>query len=65
MTKILGAGELTKRLKIPYRKLSYLFESEKLRHEDFDIHAGRRAFNATGVEKVKRALKSINVKAKR
>ena len=54
---LLNTGEVLRVLKIPKHKLVYLFESRKLRREDFTtLGNGHRIYKESDLNKIKQAL---------
>lgn len=58
--RLLSVSEVLKVLNIPRHKLVYLFESRKLKPEEFlTLDNGHRVFRYNDLEKIKRALWEI------
>jgi hypothetical protein len=54
---LLNTGEVLRVLDIPKHKLVYLFESKKLRREDFlTLQNGQRVYQQSDLNKIKQAL---------
>jgi hypothetical protein len=54
---LLNTGEVLRVLNIPKHKLVYLFESRKLRREDFlTLQNGQRVYRQSDLNKIKKAL---------
>lgn len=61
--RLMSVSEVLKILNIPRHKLVYLFESKKLKPEEFlTLHNGHRVFRQSDIEKIKQALWDIGVK---
>lgn len=61
--RLLSVSEVLKTLNIPRHKLVYLFESRKLKSEDFlTLENGHRIFRYNDLEKIKRALWEVSAK---
>lgn len=58
--RLFSVSEVLKVLNIPRHKLVYLFESRKLKPEEFlTLDNGHRVFRYNDLEKIKRALWEI------
>lgn len=58
--RLLSVSEVLRILNIPRHKLVYLFESRKLKPEEFlTLDNGHRVFRYNDLEKIKRALWEI------
>jgi len=61
--ELLSVSAILKLLNIPRHKLIYLFESRKLKPEEFlTLDNGQRVFKKSDVEKIKRALWEVSQK---
>ncbi len=61
--KLLSASEVLKILDIAKHKLDYLFESRKLRREDFiTLQNGHRVYRHSDLAKIKKALFEVTAK---
>ncbi len=59
---LLNTGEVLRRLNIPKHKLVYLFESRKLRREDFlTLQNGQRVYQQSDLNKIRQALFEVGV----
>lgn len=54
--ELLSLRQVTKELNISRHRINYLFESRKLKEEDFPRLDGRRMFRRSDLSKVKEAL---------
>ncbi|MCP4368894.1 MAG: MerR family transcriptional regulator [Deltaproteobacteria bacterium] len=54
--EIMSAGDLVKKLNITQYKLDYLFQSRRLKDEDFQRFGGRRIYKEKDIAKIKQAL---------
>ena len=60
---LLNTGEVLRVLNIPKHKLGYLFESRKLRREDFlTLQNGQRVYRQSDLNKIKQALFEVMAK---
>ncbi len=61
--KLLNTGEVLRVLNIPKHKLVYLFESRKLRREDFlTLQNGQRVYRQGDLNKIRKALFEVVTK---
>jgi len=61
--KLLSPSEVIQILNIPRHKLSYLFDTRKLKIEDFyTLGNGRRVYRQSDLAKIKRALFEVSQK---
>ncbi|MDR4509586.1 MAG: hypothetical protein MRJ65_15390 [Candidatus Brocadiaceae bacterium] len=61
--RLLSVSEVLKRLQIPRHKLVYLFESRRLKAEEFiTLDNGHRVFRDEDIVKIKQALWEVNEK---
>jgi len=61
--RLLNTGEVLRMLNIPKHKLVYLFESRKLRREDFTtLGNGHRVYRQGDLSKIKEALFEVSTK---
>jgi hypothetical protein len=61
--KLLNTGEVLRVLNIPKHKLVYLFESRKLRREDFlTLQNGQRVYRQGDLNKIRKALFEVATK---
>jgi len=61
--RLLSVSEVLKMLNIPRHKLVYLFESRKLKSEDFlTLDNGHRIFRQCDLERIKKALWEVGAK---
>jgi hypothetical protein len=60
---LLNTGEVLRMLNIPKHKLVYLFESRKLRREDFlTLQNGQRVYRQGDLNKIRKALFEVATK---
>ncbi len=60
---LLNTGEVLRMLDIPKHKLVYLFESRKLRREDFlTLQNGQRVYRQSDLNKIRQALCSVSAR---
>ena len=60
---LLNSGEVLRVLDIPKHKLVYLFESRKLRREDFlTLQNGQRVYRQSDLNKIRKALFEVATK---
>jgi DNA-binding transcriptional MerR regulator len=60
---LLNTGEVLRMLNIPKHKLVYLFESRKLRREDFlTLQNGQRIYRQRDLCKIRQALFEVSAK---
>lgn len=59
MEQLYSSRDIEDYFNIPHRKLIYLFESRKLRTEDFDVLAGRRIYRKDDFLKIGKAIRSV------
>jgi DNA-binding transcriptional MerR regulator len=60
---LLNTGEVLRMLNIPKHKLVYLFESRKLRREDFlTLQNGQRIYRQSDLNKIREALFDVSAK---
>ncbi|GAX60920.1 transcriptional regulator, MerR family [Candidatus Scalindua japonica] len=60
---LLNTGEVLRILNIPKHKLVYLFESRKLRREDFlTLQNGQRVYRQSDLNKIKQTLFEVSAK---
>jgi len=60
---LLNTGEVLRMLNIPKHKLVYLFESRKLRREDFlTLQNGQRIYRHSDLSKIREALFGVSAK---
>jgi hypothetical protein len=61
--KLLCPSEVIRILNIPRHRLSYLFDTRKLKSEDFTrLGNGRFVFRQSDLEKIKKALWEVGAK---
>ncbi len=61
--KLLNTGEVLRVLNIPKHKLVYLFESRKLRRDDFlTLQNGQRVYRQSDLNKIKQVLFEVSTK---
>lgn len=61
--RLLSVSEVLRMLNIARHKLVYLFESRKLKSEDFlKLDNGHRVFRQCDLEKIKKALFEVSTK---
>jgi len=61
--RLFSVSEVLRILNTPRHKLVYLFESRKLKSEDFlTLDNGHRIFRYSDLEKIKRALCEVGAK---
>ena len=61
--EFLNSGEVLRVLDIPKHKLVYLFESRKLRREDFlTLQNGQRVYRQSDLNKIRQALFSVSAR---
>jgi hypothetical protein len=61
---LLNTGEVLRVLDIPKHKLVYLFESKKLRRDDFlTLQNGQRVYRQGDLNKIKQALLEVMPKS--
>ena len=61
--RLLSVSEILRLLNIPRHKLVYLFESRKLKSEDFlTLDNGHRVFRQSDLDKIKKALFEVGAK---
>ncbi len=61
--RLLNTGEVLRMLNIPKHKLVYLFESRKLRREDFlTLQNGQRVYRQSDLNKIRKALFEVMTK---
>jgi hypothetical protein len=59
----LNSGEVLRVLDIPKHKLVYLFESRKLRREDFlTLQNGQRVYRQSDLNKIRQALFEVSAR---
>ncbi len=59
----LSSGEVLRVLDIPKHKLVYLFESRKLRREDFlTLQNGQRVYRQSDLNKIRQALFEVSAR---
>ena len=62
--RLLNTGEVLRVLDIPKHKLVYLFESKKLRRDDFlTLQNGQRVYRQGDLNKIKQALLEVMPKS--
>lgn len=54
--KLMGPSDIMQRLNISRYKLSYLFDSRRLKAEEFMSINGRKIFRESDISKIKQAL---------
>lgn len=61
--KLYTLGQVCQIMNVAKHKLSYLFDSRKLRAEDFPkLPSGQRVYRESDLEKIKRALFEVGAK---
>ena len=61
--KLYTVSDVLKLLNIPRHKLSYLFDSRRLKEEDFlRMPNGHKIFRESDIEKIKKALFEVGAK---
>ncbi len=61
--RLMSVSEVLRILNIPRHKLVYLFESKKLKPEEFlTLDNGHRVFRQSDIEKIKQALWEVGAK---
>ncbi len=61
--RLLSVSEVLRSLNIPRHKLTYLFESRKLKSEDFiSLDNGQRLYKKSDIPKIKKALFEVSTK---
>ena len=61
--RLLSVSEVLRILDIPRHRLTYLFESRRLRAEDFErLQNGQRVFRQRDINKIKQALFEVGEK---
>ena len=61
--EFLNSGEVLRVLDIPKHKLVYLFESRKLRREDFfTLQNGQRVYRQSDLNKIRQALFEVSAR---
>jgi hypothetical protein len=61
--QLLSVSEILRILDIPRHRLTYLFESRRLKSDDFDkLQNGQRVYRQSDINKIKQALFEVSSK---